>query len=71
MFGDFPPNSKVTFFKFPAAALTINLPTSVDPIKLRKKIAQKKLSIQLWTFFYWNDQSSEAKTHTSKGDFVN
>ena len=31
--GDFPPSSRETFFKFPAAALVIILPTSVDPVK--------------------------------------
>jgi hypothetical protein len=31
--GDFPPSSSMTFFKFPADARTISLPTSVDPVK--------------------------------------
>ena len=30
--GDFPPSSSDTFFKLPAAACTISLPTSVDPV---------------------------------------
>ena len=30
--GDFPPSSSDTFFKFPAAARTISLPTSVEPV---------------------------------------
>ncbi|KAH3682442.1 hypothetical protein WICPIJ_006584 [Wickerhamomyces pijperi] len=34
MFGDLPPNSKVTFFKLVSAALTaIPLPTPVEPVK--------------------------------------
>ncbi len=33
MFGDLPPSSRVTFLRFPAAACTISLPTSVDPVK--------------------------------------
>src|SRR5271156_1551995 len=33
MLGDLPPSSSVTFFKSLAAALTINLPTSVEPVK--------------------------------------
>ncbi len=33
MLGDLPPSSRVTFFRFPAAACTISLPTSVDPVK--------------------------------------
>ncbi len=34
MFGDFPPNSRVTFFKLdPAAAFMICRPTTVDPVK--------------------------------------
>ena len=32
MFGDFPPSSSETFFRLPAAAWTISLPTSVDPV---------------------------------------
>src|ERR1039457_6213735 len=32
MFGDLPPNSRETFFRLPAAACRINLPTSVDPV---------------------------------------
>ena len=32
MVGDFPPSSSETFFKFPADALVINLPTSVEPV---------------------------------------
>ena len=32
MFGDFPPSSRLTFFRFPAAAFTISLPTSVEPV---------------------------------------
>jgi hypothetical protein len=31
--GDLPPSSSETFFRLPAAAWTINLPTSVDPVK--------------------------------------
>ena len=31
--GDFPPSSSETFFRFPAAAFVIILPTSVDPVK--------------------------------------
>ena len=31
--GDFPPSSSVTFFRLPADARTISLPTSVDPVK--------------------------------------
>ena len=31
-FGDFPPNSRETFLRLPAAACTISLPTSVDPV---------------------------------------
>src|ERR1700684_2225528 len=30
--GDLPPSSSDTFFKLPAAAWTISLPTSVDPV---------------------------------------
>jgi len=33
MVGDLPPSSSDTFFRFPAAALTMSLPTSVDPVK--------------------------------------
>lgn len=34
MFGDFPPNSKVTLFKFVVAEFFyIKYPTSVDPVK--------------------------------------
>ena len=33
MFGDLPPSSRLTFFRFPAAAWTISLPTSVEPVK--------------------------------------
>jgi hypothetical protein len=33
MFGDLPPSSRETFFRFPAAAATISLPTSVEPVK--------------------------------------
>ena len=32
MFGLLPPSSSVSFFRFPAAAWTISLPTSVDPV---------------------------------------
>ena len=32
MFGDLPPSSSVTFFRLPAAACTISLPTSVEPV---------------------------------------
>src|SRR5262249_3812784 len=32
MFGLLPPSSSETFFKFPAAAATISLPTSVEPV---------------------------------------
>src|ERR1035437_10004888 len=31
--GDLPPSSRETFFKLPAAACKISLPTSVDPVK--------------------------------------
>ena len=33
MLGDLPPSSSETFFRLPAAAWTISLPTSVDPVK--------------------------------------
>src|ERR1700692_4117310 len=33
MFGDLPPSSSVTFLRSLAAALTISLPTSVEPVK--------------------------------------
>src|ERR1700742_3520632 len=33
MLGDLPPNSSVTFFRSLAAAFTISLPTSVEPVK--------------------------------------
>jgi hypothetical protein len=33
MFGLLPPSSSVSFFRFPAAAWTISLPTSVEPVK--------------------------------------
>jgi len=33
MFGDLPPSSRVSFFRSLAAALTISLPTSVEPVK--------------------------------------
>ena len=32
MLGHLPPSSSVTFFRLPAAALTISLPTSVEPV---------------------------------------
>src|SRR6201998_105965 len=32
-FGDLPPSSSDTFFRLPAAAWTMSLPTSVDPVK--------------------------------------
>src|ERR1022692_1299632 len=32
MLGDLPPSSSVTFFRSLAAALTISLPTAVDPV---------------------------------------
>ena len=32
--GFLPPNSRVTFFKFPIEASTIFFPTSVDPVKV-------------------------------------
>ena len=32
MFGDLPPSSSVTFLRLPAAARTIILPTSVEPV---------------------------------------
>jgi len=34
MTGDLPPSSTVTFFRLPAAALTISRPTSVEPVKV-------------------------------------
>jgi len=33
MLGLLPPSSSETFFRFPAAACTISLPTSVEPVK--------------------------------------
>ena len=33
MFGDLPPSSRLTFFRFPAAARTMIFPTSVEPVK--------------------------------------
>ena len=33
MFGDLPPNSRVTFFMLPTDACRISLPTPVDPVK--------------------------------------
>ena len=33
MFGDLPPSSSETFFRLPAAARTMILPTSVEPVK--------------------------------------
>ena len=32
-FGDLPPSSSETFFRLPAAACRISLPTSVEPVK--------------------------------------
>jgi hypothetical protein len=32
MVGDLPPSSSETFLRLPAAALTISLPTSVEPV---------------------------------------
>ena len=33
MLGDLPPSSRLTFFRSSAAACTISLPTSVEPVK--------------------------------------
>ena len=33
MFGLLPPSSRLTFFRFPVAAVAMSLPTSVEPVK--------------------------------------